>query len=42
MQQGERGLPRLIFSNAFTVFCDDVYGGTIKDRGGRWTVEVND
>lgn len=30
------------FSNAFTVFCDDVYEYTIKDRGGRWTVEVND
>lgn len=30
------------FSNAFIVFCDDVYEYTIKDRGGRWTVEVND
>lgn len=30
------------FSNAFTVFCDDVYEYTIKDRGGRWIVEVND
>ncbi|HIH2382580.1 TPA: hypothetical protein ACYKT2_002496 [Klebsiella aerogenes] len=30
------------FSNAFTVFCDDVYEYTIKDRDGRWTVEVND
>ncbi|ATA20534.1 hypothetical protein EDC48_106124 [Gibbsiella quercinecans] len=30
------------FSNSFTVFCDDVYEYTIKDRGGRWVVEVND
>lgn len=30
------------FSNAFTVFCDDVYEYTIKDHGGRWIVEVND
>lgn len=30
------------FSNAFTVFCDDMYEYTIKDHGGRWTVEVND
>jgi len=30
------------FSNAFTVFCDDVYEYIIKDRGGRWIIEVND
>ncbi|HFP9328515.1 TPA: hypothetical protein ACT1UT_001230 [Raoultella planticola] len=30
------------FSRSFNVFCDEVYEYTIKDRGGRWTVEVND
>lgn len=30
------------FSNSFKVFCDDTYQYIIKDRGGRWTVEVND
>ncbi|MCR9002631.1 hypothetical protein [Rahnella perminowiae] len=30
------------FSNSFKVFCDDTYQYIIRDRGGRWTVEVND
>ncbi len=25
-----------------TVFCDEVYQYVIKDKGGRYTVEVND
>lgn len=30
------------FGGSVTVFCDDVYQYTIKDKGGRYTVEVED
>ena len=30
------------FGGSVTIFCDDVYQYTIKDKGGRYTVEVND
>lgn len=30
------------FGGSVTVFCDDVYQYIIKDKGGRYTVEVND
>lgn len=30
------------FGGSVTVFCDEVYQYVIKDKGGRYTVEVND
>lgn len=30
------------FGGSVTVFCDDVYQYTIKDKGGRYIVEVED
>lgn len=30
------------FGGSVTVFCDDVYQYVIKDKGGRYTVAVND
>ncbi|MDE5205347.1 hypothetical protein PYX06_08040 [Citrobacter amalonaticus] len=30
------------FGGSVTVFCDDVYQYTIKDKGGRYIVEVDD
>ncbi|OAT20744.1 hypothetical protein M979_0472 [Buttiauxella noackiae ATCC 51607] len=30
------------FGGSVTVFCDDVYQYTIKDKGGRYSVEVDD
>jgi hypothetical protein len=30
------------FGGSVTVFCDDIYQYTIKDKGGRYIVEVDD
>ena len=30
------------FGGSITVFCDDVYQYTIKDKGGRYIVEADD
>lgn len=30
------------FGGSVSVFCDDVYQYTIKDKGGRYIVEVDD
>lgn len=30
------------FGGSVTVFCDDVYQYTITDKGGRYSVEVDD
>ncbi|MFP2832813.1 hypothetical protein ACLETW_02390 [Citrobacter portucalensis] len=30
------------FGGSVTVFCDDVYQYTIQDKGGRYSVEVDD
>jgi hypothetical protein len=36
------GVYPVAFGGSVTVFCDDVYQYTIKDKGGRYTVEVED
>lgn len=36
------GVYAAAFGGSVTVFCDDVYQYTIKDKGGRYIVEVDD
>ena len=36
------GVYPAFFGGSVSVFCDDVYQYTIKDKGGRYIVEVDD